>query len=133
MAVKLFLLCSVPFSHPTKALRTLYLPGNTPSLLTLSQRAGGIEILGSILTLFSAGTTTKGMIGFFLYIITYLPIIIFIKPHKLEKFMWPAFIGIVGTVFGIMAWAVHNNGGSAGDLVHPGITLTSSARGFRFV
>jgi NCS1 family nucleobase:cation symporter-1 len=73
------------------------------------------------------------MVGFFLYIITYLPIIIFIKPHKLEKFMWPAFIGIVGTVFGIMAWAVHNNGGSAGDLVHPGITLSASARGFRFV
>lgn len=32
-----------------------------------------------------------------------------------------------------MAWAVHNNGGSAGDLVHPGITLSASARGFRFV
>jgi len=59
--------------------------------------------------------------------------IIFIKPHKLEKFMWPAFIAIVGTVFGIMAWAVHNNGGSAGDMVHPAVTLSASARDFRFV
>lgn len=47
--------------------------------------------------------------------------------------MWPAFIGTVATVFGIMAWAVHTNGGSAGNLVAPAITLSSSDRGFRFV
>ncbi|PVH71529.1 hypothetical protein DL98DRAFT_434988 [Cadophora sp. DSE1049] len=41
----------------------------------------------------SSGTTSVGLLGFFLYIILYLPIIIWIKPHKLEKFMWPAFIG----------------------------------------
>lgn len=73
------------------------------------------------------------MLGFFLYIIGYLPIIIFVKPHKLEKFMWPAFVGIVGTVFGIMAWAVHENDGSPGSLISPTVKLSASARGFRFV
>jgi len=47
--------------------------------------------------------------------------------------MWPALIGTVGTVFGLMAWAVHVNGGSAGDMVSPAITLSASARGFRFI
>lgn len=47
--------------------------------------------------------------------------------------MWPAFIGTVATVFGIMAWAVSKNRGSAGDLVSPAIALSSSDRGFRFV
>ncbi|KAE9990893.1 hypothetical protein EG327_000774 [Venturia inaequalis] len=81
----------------------------------------------------SAGTTTKDIIGFFIYIILYLPIVIWIKPHKLEKFMWPAFLGTVGTVFGIMAWAVHGNGGSPGDMVAPTIALSAANRGFRFV
>ena len=47
--------------------------------------------------------------------------------------MWPAFVGIVGTVFGIMAWAVHENGGSPGNLISPTVKLSASARGFRFV
>jgi NCS1 family nucleobase:cation symporter-1 len=47
--------------------------------------------------------------------------------------MWPAFIGIVGTVFGIMAWAISGNGGSPGDLVAPAVTLSAANRGFRFV
>lgn len=81
----------------------------------------------------SAGTTTRDLVGFFIYIITYLPMIVFIKPHKLEKFMWPAFIGTVATVFGIMGWAVAKNGGSPGNLVSPAIALSASARGFRFV
>ncbi|KAH8657101.1 permease for cytosine/purines, uracil, thiamine, allantoin-domain-containing protein [Tricladium varicosporioides] len=81
----------------------------------------------------SAGTTTRDLVGFFIYIITYLPMIVFIKPHKLEKFMWPAFIGTVATVFGIMGWAVAKNGGSPGNLVKPAIALSASARGFRFV
>ena len=86
-----------------------------------------------LLTADSAGTTSQGILGFFLYIITYLPIIIFIRPHKLEKFMWPALIGTVATVFGIMGWAVLTNGGSAGNMVSPVIALTASNRGFRFV
>ncbi|KAE9978161.1 hypothetical protein BLS_000839 [Venturia inaequalis] len=81
----------------------------------------------------SAGTTSKEIVGFFIYIILYLPIVIWIKPHKLEKFMWPAFLGTVGTVFGIMAWAIHGNGGSPGDMVAPTITLSAANRGFRFV
>lgn len=97
----------------------------------------------------SAGTTSKDIVGFFIYIILYLPIVIWIKPyvslilpsdantklsrHKLEKFMWPAFLGTVGTVFGIMAWAIHGNGGSPGDMVAPTITLSAANRGFRFV
>lgn len=47
--------------------------------------------------------------------------------------MWPAFVATIGTVFGIMSWAVASNGGSAGDLVAPAVTISASARGFRFV
>jgi nucleobase:cation symporter-1, NCS1 family len=81
----------------------------------------------------SAGTTTKDLVGFFLYIILYMPIVIWIKPHKLEKFMWPAFVGTVGTVFGIMGWAISANGGSPGNIVSPAIQLTAATRAFRFV
>jgi NCS1 family nucleobase:cation symporter-1 len=63
----------------------------------------------------------------------YLPIVIWIKPHKLEPYMWPAFIGTVATVFGIMGWAISANGGSPGDLVAPAIKLSASNRGFRMV
>ncbi|EXJ82047.1 hypothetical protein A1O1_08116 [Capronia coronata CBS 617.96] len=80
----------------------------------------------------SSGTTTKDLVGFFLYIILYLPVVIWIKPHKLEPFMWPVFVGIVGTVFGIMGWAVATNGGSAGNLVAPAIAVSTSTRAFRF-
>lgn len=83
--------------------------------------------------MYSAGTNTKDLVGFFIYIILYFPVIIWIKPHKLEKFMWPAFVGTIATVFGIMAWTVSTNGGSAGDLVAPAVTLSTSARAFRFV
>lgn len=82
---------------------------------------------------YSAGTNTKDLVGFFLYIILYLPVVIWIKPHKLERFMWPAFIGTVGTVFGIMGWAVARNGGSAGDMVSPALNISAATRGFRFV
>jgi hypothetical protein len=129
MAGKLFPLCLVQFFLSIKVLRTLCPRGNKFLSYVFPREC----VKRTSLTFLSAGTTTKGMVGFFLYIITYLPVIVFIRPHKLEKFMWPAFIGTVGTVFGIMAWAVHNNSGSAGDLVHPGIAITSSARGFRFV
>jgi nucleobase:cation symporter-1, NCS1 family len=81
----------------------------------------------------SAGTDTKDLVGFFLYIILYLPVVIWIKPHKLEKFMWPAFIGTIGTVFGIMAWSVSMNGGSPGDLVSPAIDISRGTRAFRFI
>lgn len=47
--------------------------------------------------------------------------------------MWPAFIGTVATVFGIMAWAVSANGGSPGDMVAPVIQLSTSSRAFRFI
>lgn len=85
------------------------------------------------LTVRSAGTTTSNLLGFFLYIILYIPLILFIAPHKLAPYMWPAFIGTIGTVFGIMAYAVHSNGGSPGDLVSPTVVLSATDRGFRFV
>lgn len=47
--------------------------------------------------------------------------------------MWPAFIGTMGVVFGIMGYAVSVNGGLAGDLVAPAIAISLSNRGFRFV
>jgi len=47
--------------------------------------------------------------------------------------MWPAFIGTMGTVFGIMAYAISVNGGSAGNLVSPAVAISSSNRAFRFI
>src|SRR5690349_13976916 len=63
----------------------------------------------------------------------YFPVIIWIKPHKLEPYMWPAFVGTVATVLGIMGWAVANNGGSTGNLVSPAIAISATNRAFRFV
>lgn len=57
----------------------------------------------------------------------------FVKPHKLEPWLWPAFIATVATVFGIMGWAISTNGGSAGDLVSPAIQLSATNRAFRMV
>lgn len=39
----------------------------------------------------------------------------------------------MGTVFGIMAYAVSVNGGSAGNLVSPVVAISSSNRAFRFI
>ncbi len=72
------------------------------------------------------------MLGFFLYIILYFPIVYFVKPHQLEPLMWPAFIGTMGVVFGIMAYAVNTNGGSV-ELVTPQLTLSASEKAFRFI
>lgn len=47
--------------------------------------------------------------------------------------MWPAFVGMIATVFGILGWAIAANGGSPGDLVAPTIRLSASNRGFRIV
>jgi NCS1 family nucleobase:cation symporter-1 len=47
--------------------------------------------------------------------------------------MWPAFIGTMGTVFGIMAYAVKVNGGHASlSLIPSEIKLGSSERVFKF-
>lgn len=81
----------------------------------------------------SAGATTQNLLGFFLYIIIYIPIIYFVRPHQLEPVMWPAFIGTMAVVFGIMGYAVSSNGGSAGIIVAPVSALSSSDRGFRFI
>jgi len=80
-----------------------------------------------------AGTTTKDLLGFLLYVFLYLPVVIWIRPHKLEKFMWPTFIATITALFGIMAWAVVANGGSAGNLITPVMKLSAADRGFRFV
>jgi NCS1 family nucleobase:cation symporter-1 len=81
----------------------------------------------------SAGITTPGLIGFVLFIILYFPIIYFVPAWKVQKLLEVQVVVATVTLLGIMAWAVHANGGSPGDLVSPPIKLSRSEAGFRVV
>lgn len=81
----------------------------------------------------SAGITTPGLIGFVLFIILYFPIIYFIPAWRVQKFLEVQVVIATATLLGIMAWAVHSNGGSPGDLVSPAIKLSRAETGFRVV
>ncbi|KAE9963979.1 hypothetical protein BLS_008768 [Venturia inaequalis] len=81
----------------------------------------------------SAGITTPGLIGFVLFIILYFPIIYWIPAHKIQKLLEVQIVIATATLLGIMGWAVHMNGGHAGNLVAPAISLSKSEAGFRVV
>lgn len=81
----------------------------------------------------SAGTTSANLIGFFIYVIIYIPLVIWVKPNKLDRWMLPAFLLTIGTLMGLCGWAVARNGGTAGSLVAPKVQISSADRGFRFV
>ncbi|KAH8880225.1 hypothetical protein GQ53DRAFT_891637 [Thozetella sp. PMI_491] len=81
----------------------------------------------------SAGTDTANLVGFFVYVIIYIPLVVWVNPNKLDKWMLPAFLLTLGTLFGLCGWAVARNGGTAGSLVAPKVQISSSDRGFRFV
>lgn len=66
-----------------------------------------------------------------LYFIIYFPII-FVKPHKLEKFLIPSMLMTVCSFAGVLGWAMHTNGGP-GNLVSPSIEISSHENGWRFV
>lgn len=80
----------------------------------------------------SAGITTPELIGFVLFIILYFPIIYFVPPHQVQKFLIANLVVSSATLLGIMGWAVHANGG-AGNLVSPAIEVPQSQVGFLMV
>tara|TARA_R110002060_G_scaffold29629_7_gene40047 strand:+ start:1393 stop:1608 length:216 start_codon:yes stop_codon:yes gene_type:complete len=59
-----------------------------------------------VLTEFSAGITTPGLIGFVLFIILYFPIIYFIPAHKIQKLLEVQVVIATATLLGIMGWAI---------------------------
>ncbi|KAH8899852.1 hypothetical protein GQ53DRAFT_203189 [Thozetella sp. PMI_491] len=80
----------------------------------------------------NAGITTPELVGFILFIILYFPVIYFIPPHQVQKFLVPNLVVASATLFGIMGWAVHANGGKV-NLVSPSIEVPSSQIGFIMV
>lgn len=60
-----------------------------------------------MLTEYSAGITTPGLIGFVLFMILYFPIIYFIPAYKIQKLLEVQIVIATATLLGIMGWAVH--------------------------
>ncbi|RDW85993.1 hypothetical protein BP5796_04318 [Coleophoma crateriformis] len=80
----------------------------------------------------SAAITTKDLIGFVLYLIVYIPILSYIRPHQLRLGLYPAFIFTVATFVGILIWALVSNGG-AGNLISSPIEISNAQKAYRFV
>ena len=80
----------------------------------------------------SAGTTSANLIGFFLYIIVYFPIVAWLRPHKYEKYLGIPFVMIVGTMFALLGWSIQRNGGHVGNIVSPEVKLSKSDAVFKW-
>lgn len=80
----------------------------------------------------SAGITTPQLIGFVLFIFLYFPIIYFVPPHQVQRFLEVSLVISSATLLGIMGWAVAANGG-AGNLVTPAVAVSKSQVGFLMV
>jgi hypothetical protein len=80
----------------------------------------------------SAYITTQNLIGFLLYNLIFLTIILTVPPHKIRKCLYPAFIVISVTFIGILAWAISSAGGT-GDLISSPVQISTSQRAFRMV
>jgi NCS1 family nucleobase:cation symporter-1 len=80
----------------------------------------------------NAGITTPQLIGFILFICLYFPVIYFIPPHQVQKFLEVNLVISGATLLGIMGWAVHANGG-AGDLVSPAVAIPKGQVGFLMI
>ncbi|KAK5174423.1 uncharacterized protein LTR77_001503 [Saxophila tyrrhenica] len=59
----------------------------------------------------SAGITTPQLVGFILFICLYFPVIIFVPPHQVQKFLKVNLVISSATLLGIMGWCVSANGG----------------------
>lgn len=75
----------------------------------------------------SAGITTTGLIGFVLFIILYFPVIYFVHPHQVQRFLEANLVISTATLLGIMAWAVNANGGP-GSLIQKRALPTSQVQ-----
>lgn len=82
---------------------------------------------------YSAGITTPELIGFVLFILLYFPIIYWVPAYKVQKYLEVQVVIATVTLFGIMGYAVLANGGSAGNLVKPAISLSRTDAAFRIV
>ncbi|RDW92664.1 hypothetical protein BP5796_02058 [Coleophoma crateriformis] len=82
----------------------------------------------------SAAITTQELIGFLMFFVFYIPMILYVKPYQLRRFMYPVFAIITIIMFGLLIWAIHGNGGSAGSLISSNPTELSTAnRAYRIV
>ncbi|KAK8056219.1 hypothetical protein PG993_001446 [Apiospora rasikravindrae] len=77
----------------------------------------------------NAGITTPQLIGFVLFIFLYIPVIYSVQPHQIQKFLVANLVISSATLFGIMGWAIHANGG-AGNLVSPPVVISKPQVGF---
>ncbi|KAI0482558.1 permease for cytosine/purines, uracil, thiamine, allantoin-domain-containing protein [Xylariaceae sp. FL0804] len=77
-----------------------------------------------------AGITTPQLIGFVLFILLYLPVVYLVPPHAIQRYLVANLAVSSATLLGIMAWAVHANGGRAGDLVAPAVVVPRRRVGF---
>ena len=73
----------------------------------------------------SAGITTPQLVGFILFICLYFPIIWFVEPHHVQRFLKVNLLLSSATLFGIMGWAISANGG-VGNLISPQIVVPKS-------
>ncbi|RDW57037.1 hypothetical protein BP6252_13909 [Coleophoma cylindrospora] len=80
----------------------------------------------------SAAITTKELIGFFLFYVCFMPIVFYVPMHKLRRWLYPSCIITAVTFFGILGWAIHQNGGT-GPIIASKIKLTSMERSFKFL
>jgi NCS1 family nucleobase:cation symporter-1 len=103
---------------------------------TLPERSASHAIFSlptSLTDLYSAGITTPGLIGFVLFIFLYFSIICWVPAYKVQKYLEVQVVVATVTLFGIMGYAVSANGGSAGNLVKPAITLSKTDAAFKIV
>lgn len=82
--------------------------------------------------LFSAAITTRDLIGFFIYFLCYLPVVFLVPMHKLRRYLYPCCIMTALTFFGMLGWAIKQNGGT-GPIVSPAIQLTTGQRAFTWL
>lgn len=80
----------------------------------------------------SAGITTQNLTGFLVFMVLFAPMVM-IPPHKLGRLLLPVFGVTCVTFAGLLGWAIHSNGGSAGNLISPAIAITPLAGRFAMV
>lgn len=80
----------------------------------------------------SAGITTPQLVGFILFICLYFPVIYFVPPHQVQKFLIANLVVSTATLLGIMGWAVSANGGP-GNLIQPAVHVSNSQVSFLMV
>lgn len=79
----------------------------------------------------SSAITTKDLIGFLLYFVFYIPLM-FVRPNRINRYLYPNFAIICATFGGLLGWAVRANGGSL-RLLNPAVKLSNMEASFAMV